>query len=108
MNKIFALIIFCCAYCSAFSQALFNINGASIYVTDGGYMIVKTNSLYNNVNAGQGVLNNQGTIVVEGFVKNDATITGSGDTIRVFGDWINDNAYSGNNSWVDLYGDAQN
>jgi len=105
MNKFFAFLILCGAYCSAFSQALVNNNGASIYVMDGASVIVKTNSLHNLAG---GVLNNQGTITVEGDVTNDATINGNGDTIRVYMDWVNNSSYTGNNSWVDLYGDNQN
>ncbi|MFN8294181.1 MAG: gliding motility-associated C-terminal domain-containing protein [Chitinophagales bacterium] len=84
-------------------QALFNNNGADMYVKDGGYMIVKTNSIQNTT----GLIDNQGTIVVEGFVQNDATINGSGDTIRLAGNWINNAAYSGNFSWVEMIGGAQ-
>lgn len=90
-----------------FSQALFNNNGADIYVKDGGFMIVKTNSLYNNQVAGNGVLDNQGTIVVEGNVTNDGNINASGDTIRLSGNWVNNGAYTGANSWVDMYGGSQ-
>ena len=107
MRKIYPLVFFIFLFGSLFSQtALFNNNGASIYVKDGGFMIVKTNSLHNNVVAGNGLLDNQGTIVVEGYVKNDATINGNGDTIKVLGDWINDNNYIGNNSWVYLNGNV--
>ncbi|HWB64279.1 MAG TPA: gliding motility-associated C-terminal domain-containing protein [Chitinophagales bacterium] len=107
MKKFYPVALFLSLCAMAHAQALFNNNGADIYVTDGGFMIVKTNSLYNNVSSGAGQINNQGTIVVEGYVKNDASITGSGDTIRLQGDWINNNAYTGSNSWVDMYGGNQ-
>lgn len=85
------------------SQALFNNNGADMYVKDGGFMIVKTNSIQNT----SGLIDNQGTIVVEGFVQNDATISGLGDTIRLTGDWINNASYAGSSSWVEMNGGAQ-
>jgi gliding motility-associated-like protein len=86
-----------------FGQVLFYNNGANMYVKDGGFMIVKTNSIQNAV----GLIENQGVIVVEGFVQNDATINGSGDTIRLSGDWINNGSYSGAASWVEMVGNAQ-
>lgn len=70
-------------------------------------MIVKTNSLYNNQLAGAGVLNNAGTVVVEGNVTNDGFITAASDTIRLLGDWINNSAYTGAGSWVEMNGGAQ-
>ncbi len=92
---------------NVFAQALFNNNGADVYVKDGGFMIVKTNSLYNNVNGGAGFIDNAGTVVVEGDVTNDGSITGNGDTIRLTGNWVNNNAYLGTNSWVEMNGGAQ-
>jgi len=92
---------------AAWSQALFNNNGADVYVKDGGFVIVKTNSLYNKQIAGTGVLNNAGTIVVEGNITNDGSINASGDTIQLTGDWINNSAYTGNNSWVEMNGGNQ-
>jgi hypothetical protein len=105
MKKLYA---FACAllYINAtFAQALFNNNGGNIHVTNGGFMIVKTGasglpgSMYNTL----GTFDNQGTVVIEKDLKNDATITGSGDTIRVQGDWINNSTYTGNkppNSYI--------
>ena len=66
MKKIYILFFVSLFAVSAFAQALFNNNGADIYVKDGGFMIVKTNSLYNNQVGGAGVIDNSGTIVVEG------------------------------------------
>lgn len=109
MKKLYWSGILCCFLQAGFAQAIFNNNGADIHVTNGGYMIVKSGSsglpgsLYNTL----GSIDNQGTIVVEQDLKNDASITGLGDTIKVQGDWINNNAYAGSNSWVDLYGGAQ-
>ncbi|MCS6819114.1 MAG: gliding motility-associated C-terminal domain-containing protein [Chitinophagales bacterium] len=85
------------------AQALFYNNGANMYVKNGGFMIVKTNSVQN----ASGLIANEGTVVVEGYVRNDATINGSGDTIRLTGDWINNGTYSGNGSWVEMVGGAQ-
>ena len=107
MRKFCPLVIFLFVYVGIFAQAaLFNNNGANIYVTDGGFMIVKTNSLQNNAVAGAGQINNQGTIVVEGTVTNNAPIVASGDTIEVQGDWINNSSYTytGNSSYVFLDG----
>ncbi len=88
---------------AAMSQALVYNNGADVYVKDGGFMIVKTNSVQNAA----GLLDNQGTVVVEGYVQNDATISGLGDTIRLTGDWINNSSYAGAGSWVEMNGGAQ-
>lgn len=88
----------------AFAQALFNNNGAGVYVKDGGFMIVRTNSL---ANSASGIIDNEGTIVVEGNVTNDATIAGSSDTIRLTGNWVNNSVYTGNNGWVELTGGNQ-
>ncbi|MFN8287576.1 MAG: gliding motility-associated C-terminal domain-containing protein [Chitinophagales bacterium] len=107
MKKLYAFAFLTGTALSAFSQALFNNNGADIYVKDGGFMIVKTNSLYNTQVAGSGIIDNQGTIVVEGNVTNDGNINAAGDTIRLSGDWINNSAYAGANSWVDMYGGNQ-
>jgi gliding motility-associated-like protein len=108
MRKLYAFIFSICAVGSAFSQALFNNNGADIYVKDGALMVVKTNSLYNNQVGGAGVLDNAGTIVVEGNITNDGNINAAGDTIRLSGDWINNSTYTGAGSWVDMYGGNQN
>ncbi len=107
MKKAYAVVLFSLFLSPAFAQALFNNNGADIYVKDGAFMIVKTNSLYNNQLAGVGVLDNQGTIVVEGNITNDGNINASGDTIRLSGDWTNNSSYTGANSWVDMYGGSQ-
>ena len=107
MKKIYASLFVSLFVTSAYTQALFNNNGADIYVKDGGFVIVKTNSLYNNQVGGAGVIDNSGTIVVEGNITNDGAINATGDTIRLTGDWINNNSYTGNNSWVDIYGANQ-
>ena len=110
MKKFYSFVLLFCSCIAAFSQAtlLFN-NGAGIYVKNGGFMIVKTSSAYNhNDQLGNiGTIDNQGTIVVEGDVKNDAVINGTGDLIRLQGNWINNNAYTGNNSEVEMYGGNQ-
>lgn len=107
MREIYSFLFSLLFINAAFSQALFNNNGADIYVKDGGFMIVKTNSLYNNQIAGAGFIDNAGTVVVEGNITNDGNITASSDTIRLSGDWINNSAYSGTNSWVEMNGGAQ-
>lgn len=106
MRKIYALLT-ASLFTTAIYAQLFNNNGADIYVTDGGFMIVKTNSLTNNLSGGNGVINNQGTIVVEGNITNNGNVVASGDTIRLNGNWINNGAYAGTNSWVDMYGGNQ-
>ncbi len=100
-NLLIAFTSFACT--AAMSQALVYNNGADVYVKNGGFMIVKTNSVQNAL----GLLDNQGTVVVEGFVQNDATISGLSDTIRLTGDWINNASYAGSNSWVEMTGGAQ-
>lgn len=111
MRKLYSFLLFvlCCELLR--SQTLFYNTGADIYVKDGGFMIVKTNSLQNGNVAGTGSIHNEGTIVVEGSVTNNALIAASNDTIEVAGDWINNSAYTytGNGSWVYLNGpQAQN
>jgi gliding motility-associated-like protein len=108
MRKISSFLLFSGFTSALVAQtALFNNNGADIYVKDGAFMIVKTNSIYNNIVNGAGVFDNAGTVVVEGFVKNDGVINGNGDTIRLTGDWVNNNSYTGNNSWVEMNGGTQ-
>lgn len=106
-KKYLLLVWTCVALSTAFAQPLFNNNGADIFVKDGGFLIVKTNSLYNHQVSGAGVISNEGTIVVEGDITNDAGISGNGDTIRLSGNWVNNANYAGNNSWVDMYGANQ-
>lgn len=106
MRKIYMLLTASFFTTAAFAQ-LFNNNGADIYVTDGGFMIVKTNSLANNLVGGNGVINNLGTIVVEGDITNNGNVVASGDTIRLNGNWINNGSYTGAASWVDMYGGNQ-
>ena len=107
MRKLYAFLTMYSLWCNVFAQALLNNNGADIYVKDGGFVIVKTNSLYNNQLIGAGVIDNAGTIVIEGNITNDGNINATGDTIRLSGNWINNSAYSGNDSWVELNGGAQ-
>ena len=107
MRKFYPFVI-CTLLCApGFAQALFNNKGADIYVTNGGFVIVKTNSLLNDQISGAGQINNQGTIIVEGNITNNANIVGSGDTIKLTGDWVNNNSYAGNNSWVYFNGGPQ-
>lgn len=106
MRKVY-LVLAASIFTTAAWAQLFNNNGADIYVTDGGFMIVKTNSLANNLVGGSGVINNQGTIVVEGDISNNGNVVASGDTIRLNGNWINNGGYTGSNSWVDMYGANQ-
>lgn len=83
--------------------------GQNIYVKDGALMVITQNpngastGLQNNA----GAINNEGTIVIQGFLTSNAPITGNGDTIEVGGYWTNNNTYTGNNSWVFLNGAAQ-
>jgi gliding motility-associated-like protein len=107
MKKFYLFGFIAMAAQSICAQALFNNNGADIYVKDGAFMIVKTNSLYNNTSGGTGVFDNAGTVVVEGYIENDGAINGNGDTIRLTGDWRNNSSYTGSNSWVEMNGGAQ-
>lgn len=104
MHKLYLLILFTGFTTFVTAQALFNNNGADIYVKDGGFMIIKTNSLFNS---GTGAIDNNGTVVVEGNVTNDGNITATGDTIRLSGNWTNNSSYAGSSSWVELNGTAQ-
>ena len=113
MRKLAPLSIFIFICSALFSQQALVYNlGQSIYVKDGAFMIVTqntngpTNGVQNSLGSGSGKIDNQGTIVVQGFLKNDAVINGTGDTIEVGGDWTNDNSYIGNNSWVYLNGNV--
>ena len=63
MRKYFTTLALSAVACQVFAQALFNNNGADVYVKDGAFVIVKTNSLYNNTNAGAGFIDNAGTVV---------------------------------------------
>jgi len=106
MRKFYSLLLFLVFHGALMGQALFYNNGADIYVKDGGFMIVKTNSLQNNAlpGTGPGLISNEGTIVIEGNITNNDSIVGNGDTIEVQGDWVNNSLYAGNNSWVYLNG----
>jgi len=88
---------------SLFGQSLFNNNGADIHIKDGALVVVKTNSLANNA----GLIENEGTVIVEGNVFNASNILANGDTIRLTGNWENNNTYSGTNSWVEMNGGNQ-
>ncbi len=104
MKKILYITIGLLAAQASHAQALFYNNGADVHVSDGAFMIVKTGSVQNAA----GTITTNGTVVVEGNVQNDATITASGDTIRLTGDWINNGAYAGASaSTVDFFGGAQ-
>lgn len=107
MKRIYTSLLFSALFSSGFAQALFNNNGADIYVKDGGFMIIKTNSLANNQVGGAGVLDNAGTIVVEGDITNNGAVNATGDTIKLNGNWINNGTYTGSSSWVDMYGGNQ-
>jgi gliding motility-associated-like protein len=107
MKKLYLFGFIAMAAQGVSAQALFNNNGADVYVKDGAFMIIKTNSLYNNTAGGTGVLDNAGTVVVEGYVENDGVINASGDTIRLTGDWRNNGSYTGANSWVEMNGGNQ-
>ncbi|HLP50544.1 MAG TPA: gliding motility-associated C-terminal domain-containing protein [Chitinophagales bacterium] len=107
MKKLSSFLVLSAFVSGAFAQALFNNNGADIYVKDGALMVVKTNSLYNNQIAGAGILDNAGTIIVEGNVTNDGAINAAGDTIRLSGNWVNNGLYAGAASWVDMNGANQ-
>ncbi|HRG90366.1 MAG TPA: hypothetical protein PLW44_15185, partial [Chitinophagales bacterium] len=104
MKKLYFLLLGFSIAGSAAAQALFNNNGADIYVKDGALMVVKTNSLYNTQTGGAGIIDNAGTLIVEGDITNDGAINAATDTIRLNGNWINNGLYAGSNSLVDMYG----
>lgn len=114
MRKLAPLSLFIFIAGAVFSQApLFYNKGADIYVKNGAFMIATQaqgpnglSGFYNEPGQGStsGAIINEGTIVVQTFLKNDDSIIGNGDTIEVAGDWINDNLYAGTNSYVYLNG----
>ncbi len=107
MDKLYCFFFVLLLHTALIGQALFNNKGADIFVKDGGFLVVKTNSLYNTQISGLGYIDNLGTIVVEGNITNDGSIVANSDTIKLAGDWINNGSYTGNSSWVEMYGGAQ-
>lgn len=91
----------------AFGQAFVHNNGAGIYLTGGALMIIQNDSLINDLNGTSGLISNQGLLIVEGDIHNDAVIAGKNDSIKLTGDWINNDSYTGNNSWVVMDGNNQ-
>jgi gliding motility-associated-like protein len=87
--------------------ALFYNTGAQMYVKPGGYMIVKSDSLHNQL----GLIENAGDIVVEGNIYNDDQLTGSPSSptglYRIQGDWINNGTVTSYLDSVELYGGNQ-
>ncbi len=95
---------------AVFGQLVITNNGAGIYVNDGAFIIVtdSANNAASGIHNQSGLISNQGTIVVNGYIENDDSISGSGDTISLEGDWTNNNVYNTDNSWVDMFGGKQN
>ena len=88
-------------------------NGATVVVTQGGVMSVKTDGVTANSGslanaATTGVLRNAGLLQIEGsFLNNNGTADGFGtNTGRylVQGDWNNNATFNADNSTVNLYG----
>lgn len=93
-------------YPQCISAQLFYNNGAEIQVNDGGLVIVKTNWLQNQ----SGIINNAGTIIVEGDLLNAADANGNGVATGLYevqGDWINNGTFTADQSEVLLSGDNQ-
>ncbi len=99
-------------YC-ANGQTFVN-NGATVAVTQGGVMIVKTDGTttgsgsLENIAANTGIFRNAGQVTIEGsFVNTSGTADGFGSNTglyRVQGDWQNDGTFNADSSTVVLYG----
>jgi gliding motility-associated-like protein len=95
-----------CLAVQAQAQPLFFNNGARLHMNPGSLMIVKTNSLENYT----GRIDNAGNLIIEGdFTNNDiatgnATSTGIYD---IYGNWINNAAFTADQSTVQLSGTNQ-
>jgi len=99
-----ASLIFMCSH--LFSQALFYNNGAQMYMNPGSLMIVKTNSIDNNI----GIIDNAGELIVEGDFINSDIATGNGLNSGVYdieGNWVNNNNFTADASTVILSGGNQ-
>jgi len=113
------LILFCTA--TAFIQLAqaqtFVNNGATVAVTPGAVMIVKTDGVtlgsgsLENIASTTGILRNAGQVVIEGsFVNTSGTADGFGANTGnywVQGDWQNDATFTADGSTVTLYGPTQ-
>jgi gliding motility-associated-like protein len=118
MMKKIILICFANVLLHSVNGQTFVNNGATVAVTQGGLMIVRTDG----VNTGSGsleniagtgaVLKNAGELIVEGSFVNDQNAVADGfgtntGQYRVQGDWDNKGTFNADNSTVTLYGSQQ-
>ncbi len=88
----------------ASAQVLVKNNGASFAIKPGATVIVKTGSVEND-----GLLDNGGTLIVEGDFINQDTANSGGATgkYRVQEDWVNNDRFQADQGEVELYGANQ-
>lgn len=99
-----ALLLLSVEYLAA--QSLFYNNGAQMYMNPGSLMIVKTNSVDNNV----GRIDNAGELIIEGDFINSDVASGNANSTGVYevqGNWVNNNQFLANQSTVALSGNNQ-
>lgn len=100
------LLVLLLAASPAVAQPLVNNQGAVISVLPNAVVIVKTGSV-DNV---QGLITNNGRVIVEGDLINNDTILGGNAASRfeVQDDWVNNALFTADSSTVELYGASQN
>jgi hypothetical protein len=83
------------------AQLVYN-NGATIAIKTGATVIVRTGSVTNFT----GLIDNAGTLQIEGNFTNAATANGGGanGVYKIQNNWINNGTFNANNSQVELYG----
>jgi hypothetical protein len=86
------------------AQLVYN-NGATIAIKTGATVIVRTGSVSNFT----GLIDNAGTLQIEGTFTNAATANGGGANgiYKIQNNWINNGTFNANNSQVELYGANQ-
>lgn len=91
-----------------YAQPLVNVNGATLIIKPGANVYVD-GGLHNFSAPGfTGNLNNAGSLVVKGDLRNEADLLGTGTSdFRIAGNWINNSNFSAGQSLVDLDGSAQ-
>ncbi len=94
----------CGSISSADAQVLVKNNGAIFAIKPGATVIVKTGSVEND-----GLVDNGGTLIVEGDFINQDTANGGATTgkYEVQQDWVNNGRFQADQSEVELYGANQ-
>lgn len=96
--------LLCVGAGTATAQVLVKNNGAVVAIKSGATVIVKTGSVDND-----GLVDNAGTLIVEGDFINQDTANGGNTTgtYRIQGDWVNDGVFEADQSNVELNGANQ-